>query len=88
MLHAIDLEIAAGAATCVIGPSGSGKSTLLRCLAFLEEADAGVIEVFGEPLGFTEDAVAAGARACPRRAFARCAPRSAWCSSSSTCGRT
>ena len=56
VLHGIDLEIPAGAATCVIGPSGSGKSTLLRCLALLEEADSGVIEVFGEPLGFTEDA--------------------------------
>jgi polar amino acid transport system ATP-binding protein len=56
VLHRIDLEIPAGAATCVIGPSGSGKSTLLRCLAFLEEADSGIIEVFGEPLGFTEDA--------------------------------
>ena len=55
VLHGIDLEIPQGAATCVIGPSGSGKSTLLRCLAFLEEADAGVIEVFGERLGFTED---------------------------------
>ena len=40
----------------MIGPSGSGKSTLLRCLAFLEEADAGTIDVFGEPLGFSEDA--------------------------------
>jgi polar amino acid transport system ATP-binding protein len=39
----------------VIGPSGSGKSTFLRCLAFLEEADAGAIEVYGKPLGFTED---------------------------------
>ena len=56
VLHRIDLEIPEGAATCVIGPSGSGKSTFLRCLAFLEEADAGVIEVNGEPLGFTEDA--------------------------------
>jgi polar amino acid transport system ATP-binding protein len=40
----------------VIGPSGSGKSTFLRCLAFLEEANAGTIEVHGEPLGFTRDA--------------------------------
>ena len=55
VLHGIDLEISEGAATCIIGPSGSGKSTLLRCLAFLEEANAGVIEVFGDPLGFTED---------------------------------
>ncbi len=87
VLQRIDLEIPAGAATCVIGPSGSGKSTLLRCLAFLEEADSGTIEVFGEPLGFTEDAQG-GARACPPPSCARCAPGSAWCSSSSTCGRT
>jgi polar amino acid transport system ATP-binding protein len=40
----------------VIGPSGSGKSTLLRCMAFLEEANAGTIDVYGEKLGFDEDA--------------------------------
>lgn len=56
VLHDIDLDIAAGAATCIIGPSGSGKSTLLRCMAFLDEATAGTIDVFGDPLGFTEDA--------------------------------
>jgi polar amino acid transport system ATP-binding protein len=55
VLHDIDLDVAQGGATCVIGPSGSGKSTLLRCLAFLEEPDAGTIDVFGQPLGFTED---------------------------------
>ena len=55
VLHKIDLDIAQGEATCVIGPSGSGKSTLLRCLAFLEEANAGTIEVYGKPLGFSQD---------------------------------
>ena len=55
VLHAIDLDIAEGQATCVIGPSGSGKSTFLRCLAFLEEADAGTIDVLGAPLGFADD---------------------------------
>ena len=55
VLHGIDLDIAQGQATCVIGPSGSGKSTFLRCLAFLEEADAGTIEVLGAPLGFADD---------------------------------
>jgi len=62
VLQNIGLEFPAGAATCVIGPSGSGKSTLLRCLAFLEEPDSGTIEVFGEPLGFTEDAAGRRAR--------------------------
>ena len=56
VLHDIDLEVAQGEATCVIGPSGSGKSTLLRCMAFLEEANSGTIEVYDKPLGFTEDA--------------------------------
>ena len=56
VLHDIDLDVAQGEATCIIGPSGSGKSTLLRCLAFLEEADAGTIDVHGEPLGFAQDA--------------------------------
>ena len=55
VLHDIDLDIEQGEATCVIGPSGSGKSTLLRCLAFLEEANKGTIEVYGKPHGFTED---------------------------------
>jgi len=55
VLHNIDLEIEQGQATCVIGPSGSGKSTFLRCLAFLEEATAGTIEVYGKPLGFSQD---------------------------------
>ena len=62
VLQNIELEFPAGAASCVIGPSGSGKSTLLRCLAFLEEPDSGTIEVFGEPLGFTEDAQGRRAR--------------------------
>jgi polar amino acid transport system ATP-binding protein len=56
VLADIGLDIPEGAATCVIGPSGSGKSTFLRCLAFLEEPDSGGIDVFGEPLGFTQDA--------------------------------
>ncbi len=50
----LSLEIAQGQATCVIGPSGSGKSTFLRCLAFLEEATAGTVDVYGKPLGFEE----------------------------------
>jgi polar amino acid transport system ATP-binding protein len=67
VLHGVDLDIAEGAATCIIGPSGSGKSTLLRCLAFLEEANSGVIEVFGAPLGFSEDAAGRRIRLPPAR---------------------
>jgi polar amino acid transport system ATP-binding protein len=67
VLHDINLDIEQGEATCVIGPSGSGKSTFLRCLAFLEEADAGTIEVYGEPLGFAEDAAGRRTRLAPAR---------------------
>ena len=56
VLHEIALDVMPGEATCVIGPSGSGKSTLLRCLAFLEEANSGTIDIYGQPLGFAEDA--------------------------------
>ena len=37
----------AGDSTVIIGPSGAGKSTLLRCLAGLEEIDAGTV-MFGD----------------------------------------
>ena len=60
VLHDISLDIPEAKVTCLIGPSGSGKSTLLRCVAFLEEASAGIILVNSEPLGFA--AAANGAR--------------------------
>ena len=56
VLRDISLEVPRGEVTCLIGPSGSGKSTLLRCMAFLEEATSGAIEIEGDPLGFVEGA--------------------------------
>jgi len=41
---------ARAARTVVFGPSGSGKSSLLRAIAGLLEADAGSIELHGEPV--------------------------------------
>jgi polar amino acid transport system ATP-binding protein len=52
VLDGIDLAAPNGEVTCIIGPSGSGKSTLLRCIAFLEEATGGLIEIDGQPLGY------------------------------------
>ena len=50
VLKGIDLDIAKGTVTCIIGPSGSGKSTLLRCLNRLVEPKAGDILLDGESI--------------------------------------
>ena len=43
----IDLDIATGELTALLGPSGGGKSTLLRIIAGLEVADVGSVEIEG-----------------------------------------
>jgi ABC-type polar amino acid transport system ATPase subunit len=47
VLRDISLKIKGGEVVVIFGRSGSGKSTLLRCLNFLEEPSAGVIEIEG-----------------------------------------
>jgi len=42
-LRDIDLEVAQGVLTAVLGPSGSGKSTLLRVAAGFERPDTGTV---------------------------------------------
>lgn len=46
-LDAIDLRLAAGSFTAVVGASGSGKSTLLRLIGGLAEPTSGAISVGG-----------------------------------------
>ena len=50
VLKGVDLDIAKGTVTCIIGPSGSGKSTLLRCLNRLVEPKGGDILLDGESI--------------------------------------
>ena len=50
VLDGLNLEVAAGERVAIIGPSGSGKTTVLRTLMTLEQIEAGVIWVEGEPL--------------------------------------
>lgn len=50
VLGGIDLDVAEGEATFVIGPSGSGKSSLLRCCNRLEDPSAGCIAIDGEDI--------------------------------------
>ena len=51
VLKGIDLQVAPGEVTCILGPSGSGKSTFLRCINHLEHTDRGRIYVDGELVG-------------------------------------
>ena len=52
VLKGVNLTVARGEVTCLIGPSGSGKSTLLRCINHLEKHDAGELLVDGELVGY------------------------------------
>ena len=52
VLRGVDLTVARGEVTCLIGPSGSGKSTLLRCINHLEKHDACELRVDGHLVGY------------------------------------
>lgn len=50
VLRGIDLEVAEGQATFIIGPSGSGKSSLLRCCNRLETPQEGRVLFDGQDI--------------------------------------
>lgn len=50
IIDRLDLDIAAGTTTAVVGPSGSGKSTLIRLLLRLYEPQGGRILLDGHPI--------------------------------------
>jgi len=54
-LRGVDLTVAPGEVTVIIGPSGSGKSTFLRCINHLERITAGRLWVAGELVGYRQD---------------------------------
>jgi ABC-type Fe3+/spermidine/putrescine transport system ATPase subunit len=50
VLRGVDLTVAAGSRTALVGPSGAGKTTLLRAIAGLAPLDAGEIRIGARPL--------------------------------------
>jgi len=49
VLTDIDFTVNEGELVSIVGPSGCGKTTLFNVIAGLEEADAGMVEVNGDP---------------------------------------
>lgn len=62
LVRELDLELAAGAVTVIVGPNGSGKTTLLRTLLGLLAPAEGRVLLNGRPL--SEHSLRARARAC------------------------
>lgn len=46
-LESVDLEVGATEIVALLGPTGAGKTTLMRCIAGLEEPDAGSMTLGG-----------------------------------------
>src|SRR5258708_35186804 len=61
-LSGVELDVAPGCLTALVGGSGSGKSTLARCLAMLERPDSGEIWFEGQSISLENSRQLAGLR--------------------------
>jgi ABC-type polar amino acid transport system ATPase subunit len=50
VLNDVNLDLAPGTITAIVGQSGAGKTTLLRLISALDKADSGTIMINGHPL--------------------------------------
>jgi lipoprotein-releasing system ATP-binding protein len=55
VLHGLDMRLAGGELTALIGPSGSGKSTLLNVIGLLDSPSAGELYLLGRPTRTLDD---------------------------------
>lgn len=62
VLRGVDLDIARGEHTAIIGSSGSGKSTLLSVLGLLDDYDSGVYQLLDQSMNRLSEARAASIR--------------------------
>ena len=51
VLPGVDLDVAAGRITGLVGPSGGGKSTLIRAIVGVQVVEGGTVTVLGAPAG-------------------------------------
>lgn len=62
VLKGVSFEAHQGQVYAIVGPSGCGKSTLLYLLGLLDQPDSGQIEIGGQIMSNTNDAVRTAAR--------------------------
>ena len=55
VFHDVSLHLKRGEFVALLGESGVGKSTLLNCIAGLDRADTGVVEIAGTDLAALDD---------------------------------
>lgn len=54
VVHGISFDVGKGEFISLLGPSGCGKTTTLRCIAGLEDADGGVVQIDGKVVSAPE----------------------------------